>query len=229
MRLYTRFYTLSTPKIRFAALDEPLAEYFADKLHTLSYLLDFGVLIMKRTIPYWQIGGFIFTAIAGTLLHFLFDWTGGNMAAALFSAVNESIWEHLKLLFYPMLTVALLEYFIWGKTVSAFWCIKLIGILTGLAVIPVVYYTYTGILGVNADWFNITLFFLTAGFVLWLETKLFLRDFSCKMGTKWAVFIIILIAVTFTLFTFLPPRIALFRDPVTGTYGYFAQRVKGAG
>ena len=42
----------------------------------------------------------------GTLLHFLFDWTGGNAVVALFSAVNESIWEHLKLLFYPMVLFA---------------------------------------------------------------------------------------------------------------------------
>ena len=53
---------------------------------------------MKKSVPYWRVGGFIFTAVVGTLLHFLFDWTGGSVAAALFSAVNESIWEHLKLL-----------------------------------------------------------------------------------------------------------------------------------
>lgn len=178
---------------------------------------------MKRNIPYWQIGGFIFTAIVGTLLHFLFDWTDGSAVAALFSAVNESIWEHLKLLFYPMLAVAAAEFFAWGKGEPSFWCIKLIGILTGLTTIPVAYYTYTGILGINADWFNITLFFLTAGFVFWLETRLFLRGFTRKLGAKWAVFIIILLAINFTLFTFLPPRIPLFQDPATGTYGYFAQ------
>lgn len=53
---------------------------------------------MKKSIPYWQAAGFIFTAILGTLLHFLFDWTNGSVIAALFSAVNESIWEHMKLL-----------------------------------------------------------------------------------------------------------------------------------
>ena len=178
---------------------------------------------MKRSIPYWQIGGFLFTGALGTLLHFLFDLTGGSGVAALFSAVNESIWEHLKLLFYPMLAVAAAEYFAWGRQTPSFWCIKLIGILTGLTVIPVAYYTYTGALGITADWVNIALFFLTAGFVFWLESKLFLREFTCKLRSKWAVFIIILIAINFTLFTFLPPRIPVFRDPVTGTYGYFAQ------
>lgn len=175
---------------------------------------------MKKAIPYWQMGGFIFTAVVGTLLHFLFDWTGGSAVAALFSAVNESIWEHLKLLFYPMVAVALIEYFFWGKNYESFWCIKLIGILLGLVLIPVMYYTYTGILGVNADWFNITIFFLVAGIVFWLETKLFERTIVCPTDSKLAVLLIFLIGVLFTILTFAPPRIPLFQDPVTGSYGF---------
>lgn len=175
---------------------------------------------MKRTIPCWQMGGFIFTAAVGTLLHFLFGWTGGNAVVALFSAVNESIWEHLKLLFYPMVAVAIIEYFFWGKNVESFWCIKLIGIVSGLVLIPVAYYTYTGILGVNVDWLNITIFFFSAAVVYWVETKLFQNDFTCPMGSKLAVALICLNAVVFTIFTFVPPHIPLFQDPMTGTYGF---------
>lgn len=175
---------------------------------------------LKKTIPYWQIGGFIFTAVVGTLLHFLFDWTGGSVVAAFFSAVNESIWEHLKLLFYPMIAVAIIEYFFWGKDIESFWCIKLISILFGLILIPAVYYTYTGILGTNADWFNVTIFFLAAGAVYWLESRLFQHDFSCPVGSKPAVLLIFLIAVIFTILTFIPPHIPFFQDPITGSYGF---------
>ena len=175
---------------------------------------------MKKAIPYWQMVGFIFTAVVGTLLHFLFDWSGGNVAVALFSAVNESIWEHLKLLFYPMLLFAAAEYCSWGREAESFWCIKLIGSLLGFVLIVVVYYTYTGSLGVNADWFNITLFFLTAGVVYWVETKLFQRGFACAVGEKWAVLSIFLIMTLFTVLTFLPPQVPLFHDPMTGTYGF---------
>ena len=175
---------------------------------------------MKKAIPYWQMVGFVFTAVVGTFLHFLFDWTGGNVVVALFSAVNESIWEHLKLLFYPMLAFAVIEYFFWGKEIGSFWCIKLIGILLGLALIPVAYYTYTGILGINADWFNITIFFLAAGAVYWVETKLFERQSTCRIGSKMAFALICLIVAVFTVFTFIPPYIPLFEDPITGTYGF---------
>ena len=175
---------------------------------------------MKKAIPCWQMGGFVFTAVVGTLLHFLFDWTGANAVVALFSAVNESIWEHLKLLFYPMAAVAVIEYFVWGKNVDAFWCIKLLGIVIGLVLIPVVYYTYTGILGIKADWFNITIFFLVAAAVYWAETKLFQWGYTCRLCAKWAVVLLCLIGIVFYVFTFFPPQIPFFQDPITGTYGF---------
>lgn len=44
---------------------------------------------------------FIFISILGVLLHFTYEWSGDNPAVGLFSAVNESTWEHLKLIFFP--------------------------------------------------------------------------------------------------------------------------------
>ena len=165
--------------------------------------------------------GFLFTAVAGTLLHFLFDWTGGNVITALFSAVNESIWEHLKLLFYPMLTVAVVEYCFWGRETDTFWCVKLVGMLVGLALIPVMYYTCTGALGIKADLFNIALFFLAAAVAFWLEIRLFQRRFQCPLGNAVSITVLVVLAVVFTLFTFLPPHIPLFEDPLTDTYGFY--------
>ena len=139
---------------------------------------------MKRSVPMWQMVGLIFTSVLGTFLHFLFDLTGGSIVAALVSAVNESIWEHMKLLFYPMLLFAVLEYFAWGQELPQFWWIKLFGIGLGLLLVPVFYYSYTGILGVQADWFNIAIFFLTAGAVYWMETALFILFYICTINNR---------------------------------------------
>ena len=78
---------------------------------------------MKQSISYWQVAGFLFTSILGTFLHFLFDLSGQSVIAAIFSAVNESIWEHMKLIYYPMLLFALIEFQFWGKDHKQFWCI----------------------------------------------------------------------------------------------------------
>ena len=176
---------------------------------------------MKKTIAQWQIAGFICTCIAGTLLHFLFDWTQQHVVAALFSAVNESIWEHMKLIYYPMLAFALIEYRCWGRETAYFWCVKLRGILLALVLIPAIYYMYTGILGRSADWFNITIFFIAAGAAYRQETLRF-RNIRAYMLPQWAAIgLICLIGILFVLLTFVPPHIPLFQDPVTGSFGFY--------
>lgn len=172
---------------------------------------------MKEKIGKWQIAGFLFTSVVGTFLHFLFELTGENVIAGVFSAVNESIWEHMKLIFYPMVLFALIERrFVGG---DSFWWVKLAGISVGLLLIPVIYYTYTGILGISADWFNITIFFLAAMAAYRLESLLFIREVKSPAPEWLALLILAGIGVLFTWLTFSPPQIPFFRDPVTGTYG----------
>ena len=174
---------------------------------------------MKLSVKAWQVAGFLFTAIAGTLLHFLYDWSGQSVLIAPFSAVNESIWEHIKLLFFPMLLFAAVESRFLPGEYPHFWCAKLLGITAGLLLIPVLYYTYTGALGISADWFNITIFFIAAGATYSLETWLLQTGRPACPHPAVAVLLLLLIAAFFVLFTFSPPQIPLFQDPITGLYG----------
>lgn len=170
---------------------------------------------MKR----WQIAGFIFTGIGGVLLHFLYDWTDSSVFVAPFSAVNESIWEHMKILFFPMFVFALIEYMFIGKEIKDFWCIKLVGVLSGLILIPTIYYTYTGISGVNVDWLNIIIFFISTGLVYWLENLLFKNKLNFCKAPFMAFIVLCLIGAIFVVMTFTQPEIPLFQDPVKGDYG----------
>ena len=67
---------------------------------------------MKRELRRWEIVGFIATGLFGTLLHFVYEWSGGNRVIAAFSAINESTWEHMKLLFFPALLFTAVPVFI---------------------------------------------------------------------------------------------------------------------
>ncbi len=176
---------------------------------------------MKANISGWQLWGFLFTSLLGTILHFLFDLSGGSAVTALFSAVNESIWEHMKLIFYPMLIFAFIEYRVWGRGVPGFWGVKLCGIVLALVLIPALYYTYTGILGFSVDIVNILIFYITAALVFALETRLMKSGKALPIPAPMAVVVLCVIAAIFTLFTFRPPQIALFRDPMSGGYGFF--------
>jgi len=65
----------------------------------------------KRSTKIWSLWGFAVTSLAGTLLHFLYDFSGKSKIAALFSGVNESTWEHMKLMFFPMLLFMIVQSF----------------------------------------------------------------------------------------------------------------------
>ena len=173
---------------------------------------------MKKDLFLWNFGGFVFTSLGGTLLHFVYDWTDKSILTAPFSAVNESTWEHMKLLFFPMFIFALIQSHFF-KDFNNFWCIKLIGILAGLILIPVLFYTINGIFGKTPDFINIAIFFIAVATAFIIETYLFKNYYCCK--SPYISFLIIcIIGIIFILFTFLSPHIPLFQDPVTNTYGY---------
>ena len=177
---------------------------------------------MKRSVGLWQLVGFAVTSLGGTLLHFLYEWLGEAVWIAPFSGVNESTWEHMKLLFWPMFIFALVQS-LFFRDRKDFWSIKLRGILAGLLLIPVLFYTYNGVIGHSPDWINIAIFFVSAAAAYLYEMKLFGRtdgegaDGRGRLSPHLAV--LCLIGVLFIVFTFKTPEIGIFRDPIGGTYG----------
>ena len=173
---------------------------------------------MKRSIGLGQLMGFAVTSLCGTILHFLYEWLDNTVWVAPFSGVNESTWEHMKLLFWPMFLFALIES-VFFKDITVFWCIKLKGILFGLFLIPILFYTYNGVIAKPPDWINVAIFFLTAFIVYVYETKHFVLKKTNYFSQKFSITLLCLVALLFVCFTFKTPEIGIFRDPVTGIYG----------
>ena len=173
---------------------------------------------MKRQTGLWQLMGFALTSLGGTLLHFLYDWLGGAVSVAPFSGVNESTWEHMKLLFWPMFIFALVHSLFFCDR-EDFWCIKLRAILLGLILIPIIFYTYNGVIGISPDWINIAIFFISAAISYLYEFReLKNGTLKCK-NPKISFALLCIIAALFIAFTFYTPKIGIFKDPITGTYG----------
>ncbi len=161
-----------------------------------------------------HIAGAIFTVILGSLLHFVWEWTGKSDIAALFSAVNESTWEHLKLFFVPFILFSIIEYFIYGKDYSCFWNVKAVAVVLGMFVITAAFYTYTGILGFNIMWLDIGTFVLGTAAAYIFSYKYIISNSECSnLSQTIAVAVILLLAAAFIIFTFYPPQIGLFADP----------------
>ena len=176
---------------------------------------------MKKSLSFWQFAGFLFTAVAGVLLHFLYDWSNQSVFIAPFSAINESIWEHMKLLYFPMFAFALVERQFIGDEYANYWCAKLAGILLGLTLIPVLYYSYTGIFGVQVDWINIAIFFVATATTYLFETWLLKKEGWKCPSPLLALLVLCLIGYAFVIWTYTPPAIPLFQDPMSGKYGVF--------
>lgn len=160
---------------------------------------------------YAEFIGIVFTIVIGCLLHFAFDWSDGNRFAALLSAVNESTWEHLKLLFFPYMFYAIFEYIYIGKDDSNFMTAKCIGVICGLVLIPILFYTYTYILGTNYLSLDILIFILSV-IISYLVSHKILLNKTLKINGI-CVLILILITIAFFRFTFSSPDCFLFHDP----------------
>lgn len=164
--------------------------------------------------------GAIFTFIVGIILHFAYEWTGKSKIVALFSPVNESIWEHLKLLFTPMLAFGVIEYLTYGKELANFVPVRVISIILGMITIVVSFYTYSGILGKNFMIADIGTFILGIIVAYWFSYKLLQTQcFTSALANQLAWFILLIMIILFILFTFKTPKIGIFKDPITGTYG----------
>lgn len=175
---------------------------------------------MKRELRRWEIIGFFVAAGVGTLLHFVYDWTGGSRAAAAFSAVNESTWEHMKLLFIPFLVFTVAEFVVFSDAFRNFFAVKAASILLGLAAIPALFYTLTGMLGKLPSWVDMSIFFLADALTYFISWR-WLTGGRLRGGAmQLAGFIMLwLVLFAFVWCTYRPPHLPLFLDPVSGCYG----------
>ncbi|MDD2646959.1 MAG: DUF6512 family protein [Patescibacteria group bacterium] len=161
----------------------------------------------------------LFTVIVGSLLHFTFNFAHQAKIVGLFSAVNESSWEHLKLAVMPMALIALWWAINGKRRPNNFWLSRAVAMYLAPILILLIFYDYTAILGKNYLPLDISTFILAvilAELVArWITKK---PEFSRRYNPIFQAAIILLVAI-FIVFTFYPPQNILFLDPITLTYG----------
>lgn len=163
-----------------------------------------------------MIGGCLFVAVFGTLAHFIYEWSGYSVWAGLFTPVSESTWEHMKLLFFPMLLFGIFSYCKLHREFPSILYAFPIGILLGELLIPVLFYTYTGIVGrhylipdVLTFYISVILAFLTVYLLGKKNRERILPSKYKIIGIVSSLFTLTL-ALCFWYFTFNPPSIGLF-------------------
>ena len=172
---------------------------------------------MNKKIFYYHVGGIIFTVIVGSFLHFIYELSGFLKPVALFAAVNERTWEHLKIAFWPAFIFAIIEYFSYGKNQNNFFLAKAKEIYVVPILIIVLFYGYT-IFTEHNLFLDIFIFVLAIiiGYIISYKILAWQRDFS---RYKILAIVFIIVAVfAFSLLSYFPLENFLFLDPVTGSY-----------
>ena len=173
---------------------------------------------MKKYVLKWELWGVAFVFLLGALLHFVFEWSGESRTVALFAPVNESVWEHFKLGFWPMCLYAAVEYrslrryttsFLTAKAVA----IYLIPIITGL-----VFYAYTAIVGEEILIVDILIFLVAIVVGQLASYKIITSVKLPEYSNVVSLIFIVLLAFILMLFTFYPPHLPIFLDS-RGFYG----------
>lgn len=165
---------------------------------------------MENRVKKYFIAGIVFTSIVGTLSHFFYQWSGDNPLIGLFSPVNESAWEHMKLLFFPMLVLSLFISARLKESLPSLPGALLLGNLLGTLSIPVLFYTYSGILGRTVTFIDIAIFFaavLIAWGAAWKlkgSDRIYRLRFLLRGLT-------LLMCILFFVFTFRVPGLPLFQ------------------
>lgn len=167
---------------------------------------------MNQKLRRSEIIGCLFVWGIGTLLHYVYDWTNQNQLAGLFSPVNESVWEHLKLIFFPTVFYMIFQYFYIGKEYSSYFTAKLLGILSGILFIVVGFYITLAIAGKPVTWVDITLFFIGV-LISYIVSYQFMIRKKMPDAVEIISFLLILtLMVMFWGFTYYPPDFPIFQE-----------------
>lgn len=157
----------------------------------------------------------------GTLAHFLYDLTDHNKVIGLFTAVNESTWEHIKIALTPIFLCCLYDGFVYGENPNYFLA-KLMSLIIPIVVVPCIFYGYEVISKKPILFIDILSFYL-AIFLSQFVFKLIVdaQPIDFVFAYLSCIFVFVLFGA-YTLLTLMPLKTFLFKDPITNKYGFRA-------
>ena len=164
--------------------------------------------IRKNVIAFFIIG------ILGTLGHFIYEWSGKNLIVGYFFSVNESTWEHLKLLFFPTVIYSVFEYTFLKEKPTNYIPAVVISLVCGMLTIVTLFYTINGILGYNIDFVNIAIYYISI-IVMLIKREKIIREkkFSLSLFNWFFILVGLIIAISFVIFTYNPLSYGIFTKP----------------
>ncbi len=104
--------------------------------------------------------GILVIILSAIPLHFTYEWSGETFLVGLFTPINESIWEHLKLVFWPTLLWWIIGFAVFRRNRNLSWRrwfqAMSVSIIFGIIFIIFWFYSWSGAFGVEAEWVNLS-------------------------------------------------------------------------
>ena len=161
----------------------------------------------------------IITFLLAFLTHFLYTWLPNNIIA-IFFPVNESIWEHMKMLYTTILIYGILEYFIMKKfdiEYNNLWITTVIKSITSIPIYLILFLPIYYNIGENM-FIAITTMLISIFIVNIIGYKLLQID-EIKYQIPISIGLIIIVYIIMGILTFKTPRYEIFFDTKEEKYG----------
>lgn len=179
--------------------------------------------MIKKYFYKMEIIGVFFSLVLSVVLHYTYNISNGSVWSIMFGAVNESLWEHIKIITFPYLVWAFVEVAIAKPYFKQFVVSKIIGIY-GLGVcVLIFYYAYSTAIGCNILWVDITSVVVFNVLAYVASYKITLSSVKFKIWYNFALALLFLYFCMYFWFTVSPPKNPIFLDNVTGEYGIYAR------
>ena len=158
--------------------------------------------------------GIIFISIFGTFLHFLYEISNHNKLVAIFAAVNESTWEHIKIGMTP--TIIWSIYYILNTN----YLISIsLSLLTIIIVIPILFYTYTYFTKKSILWIDVICFYVTITLSQLVFNYFINIETIPTIYTYLSIILLIIELTSYLTLTYYPIKNFIFKDPISNKYG----------
>lgn len=146
--------------------------------------------------------GMLFNLIIGTLLHFVYEWSGKNPIVGLFSPINESVFEHLKMLYFPMLIWVIIGYYKYAEKNRSYFPSAFVGLVCGLLTMPIIFYAYTFFSHTSILFVDIIIFILSIIIAYSIFGFIYLNYHWQSISVKCGILLWEIVFVIFTVYYF---------------------------
>jgi hypothetical protein len=158
------------------------------------------------------------TVVLGTFWHFGYELFAKNFVAGLVFPVNESVWEHQKIVYFPLVIAGVVAYIKSKPRNAGIWVGTLVGVMLAMLAVFFGFYLYSSIIGESliADILLFIASIILGMYAGWWVTA---NLKSAKKLVPLAITGLILILGLLVYWTIWPPRLEPFIEKSSNTYG----------